>query len=285
MSDVILVLFGILLMLIGVSLLGLVPGGVAVLSRIPLGYRRTAGFLEFVVAKAPRLTLDTTRLSHLVFAEFLFYAVLGFGFLVSFLGLSMGGYLPSFYGALSYSMSAVTALTVTCIVYAVGAGLLIVFLTDEKARSEYFGPESIAGMCVGLATFAIATRATLLMAMYPRTHHELPYRGGTDIPFGAVIDAIPLPILALEFALIAAIAVLVRLVETPVRVWHALLLVGTVAVLLSTVPLLVPIGPFDPIYAQVSLLLQRVQIFGGVALLLGGIEFKLESSGADTTRV
>lgn len=276
--EAFLLVLGLLSLVVGGAVLGLVAGGVAILARTTLGYRRTAGFLEYVVAAVPGPGLDTSRLSRLVFAELLFYAVLGIGFLLSFLGLSFSGQLPPFYGALSYSGSALTALTVVCVAYVAGVGSLILFTTEAESRSEFFGVESVLGMTVGMATFAVATRATVLMTMYPRNHDGLLGRARTDLPFGWILDVLPFPILAGAFAFFAAVALVVRPLDSWLRVWHVLLLVSVVTMFAPLLAFRYSIGPLDPVIFYELLTLWWIQALGVVALVLAGVEYNVDAA-------
>lgn len=267
---------GLLALLLVGSLIGVAAGGVAIAARAALGYRRTAGFVAFLVETVLGRSLDADRLGPVLAAELAWYAALGVGLALLVMGLGLYGHLPSFYGALSYSAAAVRALTLVCAGYGVAVGLLVVFITDADDRDRYVDANGLAGLAAGLLGFAVASRATVLATMYPRTHHELSSRAATRLPFGWVLDLLPMPDLAVAFAGLAAVAIAARRFDAPVRDWQALLGVGVLATLSPiaglwaavTWPFLVP--------GAVVVLLYRVGAVGVFAVLLAGLLFNVD---------
>lgn len=230
---------GLLFLLLLGALVGVVAGAVAGLARVSIGYRRTAGFLAFLVERLRGAPLDRDRLLPVVAAELTWYAVLGVGYVLVVMGLSLFGHLPTFYGALGYSGSAVLGLTVATLGYVAMVAALVLFVTDPPSRARYFDAAGLAGLGVGLGAFALALRATTLMSMYPGTHREIGSRAPTRLPIVWVFDLLPLPELAATLAALAGLAILARRYGAPGRDWQALLLVGLVGIATTPVVLLV----------------------------------------------
>lgn len=267
---------GLVVLLVVGSLVGVAAGVVAVVSRAALGYRRTAGYLAFLVERLLDRSLDTDRLGVVLAAELAWYAALGVGLALVVMGLGLYGHLPSFYGALSYSAAAVRALTLVCVGYAVGVGLLVVFLTDAGDRDRYFDASGLAGLAAGLLGFAVASRATILMTMYPRTHHELSSRAATRLPFGWVLDLLPMPDLAVAFAGLAAVPIALRRLDGPVRDWQVLLGLGVLAALSPIAGLWAAVTWPSLVPGAIVVLRYRVGAVGILAILLAGLLFNVD---------
>lgn len=203
-------------------LLGLLSGSVAILARATLGYDRTAGYLRFILSSLPVRTAPEPGTTRLVLAELAFFACLGFAFLVSVIAVGITAGFPPFYGALSYSSAAVRALTIFCLAFGLGAGLVLLFFTEPDDRADYLGLESILGLFVGTLVFGVAARSALLLFMYPDTHRELWSRAGTDLPYGRVLDVLPFLALFAVVTIVFLVASLVRWFDTSFRPWHAL---------------------------------------------------------------
>lgn len=257
--------------------LGVLSGTVAVLLRGALGYRRTAGYLRFLLSRISHHDPNDLSTPWLLLAEFAFFAGLGVVFLLTFLAVGFTVGLPPFYGALGYSTAAIRALTLFSLAFGVGAAAVILFFSEPADRAAYLGAPSILGLLVGTVSFGVAARATFLMFLYPDAHHEVGSRTTTRLPFGWLLDILPLPSLGTVALVLFLVAWITRRLDTRVRPWHVLLLLAIAAYLLTYLVLWLYVKwSLGPMWASSYSLLTQTRALGALAFVLAGVEYNVE---------